>query len=411
MDPSIRFQTSAIRVASELTAARTAFEGLLKRYDLGFWQLPEREEIWRTSLKAGKSLRQKSKHLVVLGMGGSALGGKCLVECLAPQAPVTFLANTDPAEFAAILENKSTLAKSHFLAVSKSGGTLELACMLDVLGSRLKKSQLAKRLTVITEPTDNPLRSFAVANHLDLIDHPTDVGGRFSALTPVGLVPAAFAGVRIPQLKSGAETAVANAELIAGLAAHFSGAFARGETVTAFWSYVHELRGFLPWLQQLWAESLGKSVARNGQKANATSVPVAYEGTCDQHSVLQQLMQGLVPTSIVFLRDLSKERRGPKLSGQSLAGYSVLKSRRLGEVFMVQSRATEEALKSAGRTTMSLELSRVGAVELGELMMTFELLIGTLGELLNMDAFDQPGVELGKKITKSKLQELSSSGR
>ncbi len=384
---------------------------ILSRKDLGFWQLPERESIWRESQQFAGRLKEHADHLVVLGMGGSALGGKCLVECLGEHPTrVTFLANSDPTDFARVLGASELLESAHFLAVSKSGTTLELACMLDVLLPRLNARNISSRLSVITEPANsdgvkNPLRRWAEEKSLHIIDHPLDVGGRFSALTPVGLIPAAFAGVKLHELRMGAQRAVAERKVVDDWAAKFFESFKRGEVITAFWSYVDELHSFLPWLQQLWAESLGKGKKRNGEHCSiATSVPVAYEGTCDQHSVLQQLMEGVTPTAIVFIRDKQKQSSGPELNGETIDGYSYLKSYRLGEVFDTQSRSTEQALKEAGRTTMSLEIPDFSASTLGYLMMTFELVVGALGELLDVDVFNQPGVELGKKITKTKLQ-------
>ena len=391
----------------------SAVEKILSRKDLGFWQLPEREFIWQGAEEFGRNLRRTFDHLIVLGMGGSALGGKCLVECLASAPNVTFVSNTDPTGFERVLNNPKYLESAHFMAISKSGMTLELACMIDVLMSRINKKDLSKRLSVITEPPGqdasvNSLRRFAEECALQVVDHPLDVGGRFSALTPVGLVPAAFAGVDLKAIREGAKRALTDRKNVEGLATRFAASFERGEAVTAFWSYVDELHAFLPWLQQLWAESLGKSKQRNGKRcAVVTSVPTIYEGTCDQHSVLQQLMEGLTPTAVVFFREKMKRSAGPQLTGNTIGGYSYLNSFHLGEVFDTQSRSTEQALKEVGRTTIDIEFEQFSASTLGHLMMTFELVIGALGELLDIDVFNQPGVELGKKITKAKLQETA----
>ena len=399
--------------------SKLALDKILERRDLGFWQLPERNEIWRSSIEIASELRNLSDHLVVLGMGGSSLGGRCLVECLAShqnRKHVTFLNNTDPTSFARVFENENQIESAHFLAISKSGTTLEVACMLDVLTSKLRErnADLYKRISIITEPererVKNPLRRFAEANSLRVVDHPLDVGGRFSAFTPVGLIPAAFSGVDIMELREGARMVLRERKFVEDLAAQFVASFKRGEVVTAFWSYVEELAAFLPWLQQLWAESLGKSSRRNGEKATATSVPVIYQGTCDQHSVLQQLMDGLVPTAVVFFRDKGKKTLGAKLTGDTMDGFKYLKSYRLGEVFDTQSHATEKALCEVGRTAIDIEFDQISTQVLGRLIMAFELVVGTIGELLEIDVFNQPGVELGKKITKAKLQESAKIG-
>ncbi len=378
-----------------------ALGALSAKKALGFHQLPFRDDIWSRSEKFAKELAARGDNLVVLGMGGSALGGRCLTSTLGNRQRVHFLYNTDPSSFEAILGNRKHLRESQFLLVSKSGNTLELDCMVDVLQSRLKQGgrDLKSAVSVITEPKDSPLRSWALQNKVLIEDHPLDVGGRFSVLTQVGLVPASFSGVNLEELRRGAQSAITEPKLAIDIAAFYFESFKRKEQISVFWLYADLLNDFGPWLTQLWAESLGKKT-----KGPSASTPMILSGTCDQHSALQQLMGDELKRSVCFVRSLEHEKMGPPLTGDGLAGFSYLKQKNLGQVFSTQALSTEEALRKTGRTTSFIELERVDAFSLGQLLVSFELVIGVLGEILKINAFDQPGVELGKKITKKRLE-------
>lgn len=411
----IKFEFSKSPEPESLKLAKRGLEALLTRQDLGFWQIPSREENWRTSEIAVQSLRSRGSNLVVLGLGGSALGGKCLVDCLSEvsslkaPSPVQFLFNTDPKTVSKILTNETTIRESQFVVISKSGNTLEIACLLEILLKQLKACgrSLQSAITVVTEPVASSLSNWAREERLEFVVHPQDVGGRFSAFTPVGLIPAAFAGVSLQDARIGTQRAVKNFDMLIQLAGFYIESFKRGESISAFWSYADALSAFLPWLVQLWAESLGKSESRKGQSSPPVSTPLTYLGTGDQHSVLQQLMQGARDKSVCFIRDGESQLLGPKLNQSPLTGFDYIQNKNLGEIFYAQSLSTEEALRKAGRTTLNLELESINAKNLAELMMSFELLIGVLGEALDIDVFNQPGVELGKKITKEKLQKSS----
>ncbi|OFZ13594.1 MAG: hypothetical protein A2Z20_09670 [Bdellovibrionales bacterium RBG_16_40_8] len=390
--------------------AENAFRALLQRIDLGFWQLPERNENWLASEKFAQDIRGYAKHMLVIGLGGSFSGGRCLVESLGDKSAVDFLFNTDPQTVEATFKQCEKYADCHYLIISKSGNTLEIVCLLEILLKKLKSQNrdFKKAISVITEEKSSPLFDWVVANKIQYLAHPQDVGGRFSVFTPVGLVPAAFSGVSLAELRTGAQKAFADKSLITQLAAYYLESFQREETISAFWSYIDQLAAFSPWLIQLWAESLAKKKTRQGREAPRVSTPVTYLGTCDQHSVLQQLMEGAKDKSICFLRSQKLAESGESFTGTQWAGFEYLKDKNLGQVFATQSQATEEALQSEGRSTLSIELSSVEPESVGKLLMVFELLIGVLGEALDINAFNQPGVELGKKITKEKLQKSFS---
>lgn len=401
----ISFQASGQVESQFHKQAELAWDQLQQRQDLGFMKMPERIGHWQLAQQAGQQLRRKAEKLIVLGLGGSAMGGQCLVETLGERDRVQFLYNTDPTSVRRVLDDSQNYENTHFLVISKSGGTLEIACLLDILIQRFNqhKKNLKDCVSVVTELKDNSLHAWAKNESLHLIEHPVDVGGRFSVFTSVGLIPATFAGLDLAKLRQGAQLGLQDKGFITDLAAYFLSSFSRGESISAFWLYAEELNSFAPWLLQLWAESLGKKVKRTTSGQPVVSTPVAYSGTCDQHSVLQQLMEGAQDKSIGFIRKKNQDQHF-LLSGVGLPGFQYLKNKSLGDVFHVQSCATQEALNAAGRSTWSLELSQIDEASLGRLLISFQLLIGVLGEALDLNAFDQPGVELGKKITKEKLQ-------
>jgi glucose-6-phosphate isomerase len=405
----IHFSTNVPLASPSLKKTEEAWVRLHARADLGFWQLPARDENWSQSQAMASRLAKSSKRLAVLGLGGSAMGGRCLVTALGDPSKVSFLFNTDPKTVEGFFADQDLIRDGHFLFISKSGNTLELACLLEILVQRLQQAgrELRDALSVITEERSNPLFNWAKSQGVPVVAHPQDVGGRFSGFSPVGLVPAFYAGVSGAELRQGAQSGQRNRDLITRLAAFYLESFSRGETISVFWSYSDQLQYFLPWLVQLWAESLAKDENREGARGPTVSTPVGYLGTCDQHSVLQQLMDGAKDKSICFIRDRSLELQGQVFNGKGLPGFEYLKGLNLGRVFSTQSLSTEEALGQAGRSTLQLELDQVDALHVGELMMVYEMVIGVLGEALNIDAFNQPGVELGKKITKEKLQKNS----
>lgn len=424
----IKFEFSKSPQPESLKIAQQSLEALFARRELGFWQLPSRDENWRTAEAAAQSLSSRGSSLVVLGLGGSALGGKCLVDSLAVnsksslsktspkstasktrRADVRFLFNTDPVTVSRVLTDEAVIRESQFIVISKSGQTLEIACLLEILVTQLRMHgrSLQSAVTVVTEPTANSLSNWAKEEGLEWVIHPQDVGGRFSAFTPVGLIPAAFAGIDLNDIRAGTQLALSSSEILIQLAAFYLESFKRGESISAFWAYADALSSFLLWVVQLWAESLAKNKSRKSVVPPVVSTPVTYVGTCDQHSVLQQLMEGARDKSVCFIRNNELQSHGPKLQRSPLKDFAYIQNKNLGEIFYTQSLSTEAALREAGRTTLNLELACIDAKNLAELMMIFELLIGVLGEALDIDAFNQPGVEFGKKITKEKLQKSS----
>jgi len=403
----IAFEVEKQQGAGELRLAQEAKQALFKRQELGFWQLANRDENWLVAAAGAKRLQEKFKKLFVIGLGGSALGGRCLVKTLQTDfnKNVEFVFNTDPFEVQSIFSDKTIFQSAHFLFISKSGNTLEVASLLQIVLAELKKINrpIHEAISVITEERSNALYNWAVENKCYILPHPQDVGGRFSVFSPVGLVPAAFVGLNLQNLRAGVQAAL-KSPLSEQIAAYYWQRLQNKETISHFWLYCTQLRSFGDWLTQLWAESLAKTQSRNNSPAPTASVPVFYSGTCDQHSVLQQLMQTQIQKSVCFVRNLELSAMGPKIETNPLKFLPELSGMNLGEVYGVQSASTQEALNEVGVSTSALNIESVNEKSLGELLMTFQLVIGILGELMNINAFDQPGVELGKKITQQKIK-------
>lgn len=391
--------------------AKESWNQLLSRKDLGFLRQPFREEEFSEALIQALEFRKKFQTLYVIGMGGSALGGKCLCETLgADPDSVQFFWNTDPGSVEALLSDRQRLRSAGVLIVSKSGGTLEVAALLSRMVSIFEEEGLSfkDRAFVITEFKKSPLYDWAERNHAPLIEHPKDVGGRFSVFTPVGIFPLVFSGGDARAVLEGARWAFTQENLVTSLAANFLEGAQKKKSITVFWSYSDPLFHFLPWLEQLWSESLGQKQTRSQKERLWSTTPLLAYGAADQHSKLQQFMEGLEDKEFVFLRAKNTASVGEPIRQVVFPEFEYLRSLNLGQIYEAQSRETEVALQMAGHKTLSIELNRVDAFSIGALMMLFKLVVGTLGEAFDADVYVQPGVELGKKLTRKKLHRHAS---
>lgn len=381
-------------------ACEKAFEKVLKREDLGFHQLPQRSH-WQEAQKWGKQTRDSFDRLMVLGMGGSSLGGMALVEALSedPES-VEFWNDTDPQVFYERLQSIKYPEKTHWLVISKSGKTLEIASMVNWAAQYAQTHwsgvDLYKNMTVITQWDENPLHQWAQAHHVNHFAHPLDVGGRFSALSVVGLFPLSFAGVELDEVKNGASWARDQKILVSELSAQLLMSFDREEFVTVQWPYSSKLKSYCEWFSQLWAESLAKKQDNQGAAGPRVSTPTFCVGARDQHSVLQQMADGYQDKFIIFTIIDSLAQQGVPLGENQFKGFESLKGKTLGEVYQIQSLATREALKEKGVSQLTLNWEALDGFCMGGAMMLWELVTGVLGEVLDINAFDQPGVELGK---------------
>jgi glucose-6-phosphate isomerase len=375
----------------------------------------------------------KWKHLLILGTGGSALGMRALCTALRPPAwnewgedkrdgfpTLTILENVDPVTVLAALDR---LDPRHTLVnvISKSGGTAEtLAQYLIVrqwLEQAVGEADARRHLVITTDPEVGPLRAIATRDQITAFEVPPDVGGRFSVLTAVGLLPAALLGIDIEELVAGAADAVeeANAEALdqnpAALwaALQWQAQHARAANIHVLMPYSDRLRDLGEWFRQLWAESLGKRVDREGREVFRGPTPVMAVGATDQHSQVQLFMEGPFDKTITFVRvletvqllDIPREARGEKREVDSPeSSFNYLIGHTLGELLDAEFLATREALRSAGRMSTTIELDAVTPRSVGRLLMFFQCATGFAGAWYGVNPFDQPGVELGKVLTR-----------
>lgn len=363
--------------------------------------------------------RSHFDDVVVLGTGGSSLGGATLCRLVdsgftrRPGAPrVHFMDNIDPATFEAMFQGLD-LARTGFLVISKSGGTAETLCqalvVMDRLAERLGRENLATRVTCITEKTDNALRKLAAAYGLFCLEHDPAVGGRFSVLSLTGLLPAAIAGVDVEAVRRGAATmldATIAAEdpmqSAAGIGALINLGLnrERGISQTVLMPYVDRLSLLPFWYRQLWAESLGKD--------GHGTTPIDALGTVDQHSQLQLYLAGPRDKMFTVLMGDPK-RKGPmvreEIAGPAADTLDYLIGRSMGDLLSAEQEATARTLIDNGCPTRIIRFGEVTEEVIGGLMMQFMIETILSAHMLGIDAFDQPAVEQGKILARQYLRE------
>lgn len=393
-----------------LEQARQAFDRVLARPDLGFTRLATRTSALLAVETRAREVSRSSTHMVVIGMGGSSLGGRALISATPKprgRGTVSFFDNVDSEKFWCWLKGRNDLGSIHWVLVSKSGNTVETLTMADFIDQQLRQSghrRLSTVSTVISELRENPLTNWARKEGVPILEIPLDVGGRFSVLTAVGLLPAVFSGLRLDRMQEGAAWALASREAVAQAAAVSLDSFIREEWVTMLWSYADGLRDFGGWWQQLWAESLAKKVNLSGGAAPRVSTPIAAIGACDQHSLLQQVIEGAPDKFIWFQRVLEGETAGPRLERTLFEGQDLMIGKTLGDLFRAEAEATEQAMRESGIKTARLTTERLDERSLAGLFMFWQLVVSVMGEIMQINAFDQPGVERGKLIAKSILK-------
>jgi glucose-6-phosphate isomerase len=404
------------KVQAELRARR-------RNGEYGFYDLVHQEQTVREILAFADGMGQAHDHVLVLGIGGSALGTKALLNALRKPGwneldddareffpRLTVLENVDPVTVRATLDRidpRRVLVN----VVSKSGGTAETMAQYLVVRQWLEDAlgaAAARHLVFTTDPSEGALRELATAEGIPALPVPPGVGGRYSVLSPVGLLPAALVGIDIEALLRGASHAVERSEsddLLHNAPALYAAMLWAADTwhgarIHVVMPYADRLREFAEWYRQLWAESLGKRLDRRGELINTGPTPVGAVGTTDQHSQVQLFMEGPYDKAITFVdvEDHGGDVTIPARDGLP-AALSYLPGHTLQELLRAELEATSSALARMGRMNMTLRLPSLDAESFGELLMFFQVACGYAGLWYNIDPFDQPGVELGKRLT------------
>jgi glucose-6-phosphate isomerase len=404
-----------------LTRCAEALAWLRDRHadgSLPLLRLPAARGDLESIRKAGRRLAADASDIVILGTGGSSLGGQTLAQLADHAVPglgllragprLHFMDNLDPETYGALLA-KLPLATTRFVAISKSGGTGETLMQVCAALAAVKKAGLAVRIPDLflglTEPAQgnrrSGLRVLLDEHRIAMLDHDPGVGGRYSVLTNVGLLPAAAVGLDIDAVRAGAAEALAPVlakaapgDVPAAVGAALS--VALGKPIAVLMAYADRLERFTRWYVQLWAESLGKD--------GKGSTPVAALGPVDQHSQLQLFIGG--PRDKLFtVVTVGAAGRGPRIEADlaKRSGEPDFAGKSIGDLVAAQGRATAETLAGNGRPVRTIHIERLDEESLGELLMHFMLETIIAAHLLSVDPFDQPAVEEGKLLAKRYL--------
>ena len=365
----------------------------------------------------------KYDNFVVLGIGGSALGPLAIHQALnhyyyneLPPAKrghrprLYVMDNIDPVRFNELLEVLDP-HKTLFNVISKSGNTSETMAQFLIIRDTLRRvcgDHYAEHIVVTTDKEKGNLLPIVLKEGYQRFVIPAGIGGRFSELTPVGLLAAAICGIDVDQLLEGAlrmdqwirdsKGVISNPAQLRAALAHLS--WQQGKNISVFMPYADGLKTMADWYAQLWAESLGKRHDRQGRVINIGQTPVKALGVTDQHSQVQLYVEGPDDKVITFVTvDQFKSTREIPIDLELPEDIQFLGGRTLEELLGAEQQATEYALTLAGRQHQKIKLSSLDAYNVGQLLLLLEWETAYMGELLNINAFDQPGVEEGKNGT------------
>lgn len=408
---------------SYLPMAKAAAKAMEAKRPLMKWrELPHNQaEIVGEIGECAEYIRANFDDFVVLGIGGSALGPIAVQQALnhlhyndlpkeKRNGPRLFVEdNVDPERMAALLD-VIDIKRTAFNVITKSGSTSETMAQLLVVFDLLKKycgGDFASRVIATTDESNGNLIKIAKEHGLVTFFVPDGVGGRFSELCPVGLLAAAVCGIDISALLAGAAKmdeacsepdVFKNGAYMAALMQFIS--MKRGKNISVMMPYADSLKYLSDWYAQLWAESLGKRFDLSGKDVFAGQTPVKALGVTDQHSQVQLYVEGPFDKVVTFLG--VDEYRASYEIPQGFAhipDVSFLCGHTLNELIRAEQQATEYALMKAGRPSFSITLPSVTPQTVGALLYFLEVMTAFAGELLNINAFDQPGVEGGKQAT------------
>lgn len=376
------------------------WHGVLGRTEVGFPRICDQDGDWKAIADRVAKVRP-ARHTLVLGIGGSSLGTQVIYQAFKHKSEMRmhFLESPDPHLWAGLGEMKGDEWRDkHVIIVSKSGNTLETLSWIEHLNMSEPGWMKTSQVTVIASPGEGPLQRWAAKENIPCLWIPAVVGGRFSVLTAVGMFPAALMGLNIGEFRTGAKWALENPRFATSLSAQVLESWKRGEWITQMWTYSESLRLFGEWWVQLWGESLGKLKTRLGAEAPRVSTPMACTGPRDQHSLVQQLMEGARDKFVIINRVKSVELPADPFGGRVFEGMPFSgRSVSLGQIIGAQASAFEQSLKEVGISNSVIRVDEVSERSLGALFMMWQMCIAILGEHLAIDAFNQPGVELGKK--------------
>lgn len=386
------------------------------RDELGFYNLPNQDALCDEIEAYAETVRKRFDYFVHIGIGGSALGPIALQTSLrdshynADQKPKIFFPdNVDP-DWLEELAGQIDVSKTLFHVVSKSGATAETAAttlyFMDFLTRELE-DDFYKNLVFTTDPVEGLLNQIAREYPIKCFRIPPGVGGRFSVLTAVGLVPAAIAGIDIRALLKGAGDMASicdNGDLMQNPAFVFAAIhylyMQKNKNISVMMPYSNKLKDMADWYKQLWAESLGKRFNTKKEKVEVGQTPANALGATDQHSQIQLYVEGPNDKIITFLEvENFKNNRELKNHFTYIPEFDYLQGKTLGQLLNAEKMATELALSNNQRPNLTIKFDNVSEENIGSYFFLLEAATAFAGGLLNINAFNQPGVEEGKVAT------------
>ena len=421
--------------AGELDALAPRLDAILRGFlakadagEYGFAALPSDHASARAAIGLGERIERDFDDLVLLGIGGSALGPRALLSALGhPMHNIVdrsirghgvrlhVMENVDPVTFASVM-GSVPLNKTAFLVVTKSGSTVETMSQFMIARHKLVErfgfDGYRERMFALTDPAKGTLRRIANAEGLVTLPVPANIGGRFSVLCPVGMVPAAAVGLDVEEIMAGAafmEKSIRTSTGLGNPASLFAAICwladtAKKRNMLVMMPYADALLDFAEWFQQLWAESLGKKTTLDGKPAGTGSTVVRALGVTDQHSQLQMYVEGPQDKLVVFLnvdrfgceveipKDLENEKDLAYLGGNTL-----------NRLLAYEQEGTTQSLLAAGRPSIKVSFPEINAFTVGQFIMLCEFATVIAGGLYNVNPFDQPGVEHGKNVMYKRL--------
>ncbi|MBI1858838.1 MAG: glucose-6-phosphate isomerase [Candidatus Melainabacteria bacterium] len=382
----------------------------------GWLNLPHDKKMYKNIAETSKKTldEKKYEHLLVIGIGGSSLGAQALLEGLNTPLwsrlskgkrkgalTIDFIDNLDPQIIRTVL-SRLKLNKTLFLIISKGGGTLETIVPM-LIAKEWIEEDFYKQCIFVTTEGKGLLYKLGNEKNIPMFYIPENVGGRYSVFSPVGLLPASLCGLDILEIQKGIEDAdnlcrevnlKTNIAAIIALSAYFS--YASGKNIFVLMPYSTCLKRFVDWFVQLWAESLGKNTKG--------STPLSAIGATDQHSQIQMFNEGPNDKLICFLK-INKHKRDlvvPDFSFES-EELKLYANHKVGKILNLELDATRKALGERKRPNILITMPELNEYFLSQVMYHLEFATVLMGNLLGINPFDQPGVELAKKYTKEAL--------
>ncbi|MBO7673316.1 glucose-6-phosphate isomerase [bacterium] len=379
-------------------------------------------ELYSSIKSFANSVKGKFENILVLGIGGSALGGIAVTEALLKPywnllssekrngyPRIFFLDNIDPDTINGMLDMLD-LRKTLVNVITKSGSTAETMSQFMILKDRLEKavgSDYKSHIVATTDKKSGILRQISDSENYTTFVVPDDVGGRFSVFSAVGLLPFALLSIDIDSIAQGIrdmDKSLQSKDIHSNIAAqnaliHYLMDKEYGKNLSVMMPYSSRLKFVSDWYVQLWAESLGKNKDRNGNDVNVGPTPIKALGVTDQHSQIQLYNEGPNDKVITFIRVKNFDTTLEIPHSFSDTGIGYLGGKTMNSLLNAEADSTRVALSDYSRPTITITLDKVDAYNVAQLLYMLEVQTAIAGELYNINAFNQPGVEQAKNYT------------